>query len=270
MKKVLLYFGSFNPIHNGHIALAEYAIERELCDEVILIVSPQNPLKSKYELVADMARFEMTEIACATSKFPEQIKTSAIEFTLDRPSYSIDTLRYLTDNFGDNMDISILMGEDLILEIDRWKDYTEILDNYPIFVYPRGDKSAGAILDRVTYLKDAPKLDISSTAIRLELERGGNLDGVVNEGVLKYIKKSGLWTAASLIVMLTAQIESTPEVAELYVERGKRYYQHNEWGRAINDFNRAIKINPDYEEAKQFLAMAQEILIYRYKDIYNP
>ena len=272
MKKVLLYFGSFNPVHNGHIALAEYAVERELCDEVVLIVSPQNPLKAQYELVADFARFEMVEMACSASKYPERIKTSAIEFALERPSYTIDTLRYLTESVGDQMELSILMGEDLILEIERWKDYTEILDKYPIFVYPRGEQRASdEILERVTYLADAPKLAISSTLMRAEIEKGmNNLEDKMNKGVLRYIRLNGLWTPASYVIALTAQIELTPDNAELYLERGKRYYQHNEWGRAINDFNKALVLDADYEEARQFLGMAQEILTYRYTDIYNP
>lgn len=270
MKNVLLYFGSFNPIHNGHIALAEYAIENKLCDEIVLIVSPQNPLKPKYQLAADFARFEMAELACANSKYPEQIKPSAIEFTLESPSYTIDTLRYLTENFGSQMSLSILMGEDLILEIERWKEYESIFENYPIFVYPRADVRAEKYIDKVTYLKDAPRLDISSTMTRQSLEHGENVESMVDAQVLEYIRNNGLWTPASYIVALTAQIESTPDDALLYVERGKRYYQYNEWGKALNDFNAALKIDSDNEEAKQLIGLVEEILAFRYKDIYNP
>ena len=103
----MLYFGSFNPIHRGHIAIAEYAVEHRLCDEVILIVSPQNPHKAAPELAAELQRFEMAEIACAESRFSEQIKASAVEFVLERPSYTVNTLRYLSDNFGNEMRFSI-------------------------------------------------------------------------------------------------------------------------------------------------------------------
>ena len=85
-QRVALYFGSFNPIHNGHIAIAEYVIEQGLCDLLVMIVSPQNPLKQSSDLAADFARFEMAEAACASSKYPERIVASAIEFVLPRPS----------------------------------------------------------------------------------------------------------------------------------------------------------------------------------------
>ena len=83
MKSVALYFGSFNPIHKGHIALAEWVVEQGLCDELIFIVSPQNPLKSSTELAPEFSRYEMCEMACASSRYPEQIKVSAVEFVLN-------------------------------------------------------------------------------------------------------------------------------------------------------------------------------------------
>ena len=96
----MLYFGSFNPVHRGHIALAEYVVGQGLCDETVLVVSPQSPYKQAAELAPEMDRFEMAEIACAASKYPERIKPSVVEFLLPKPSYTIDTLRYLKENFG--------------------------------------------------------------------------------------------------------------------------------------------------------------------------
>ena len=133
----MLYFGSFNPIHKGHIALAEYAIEKGLCDEVVLVVSPQNPLKPAGQQAPELDRFSMAETACAASKYPDKIKPSVIEFMLDKPSYTIHTLRHLTENYGTQMRFSILMGDDLVPQLPEWKQYREIIDNYPIFVYPR-------------------------------------------------------------------------------------------------------------------------------------
>ena len=106
----MLYFGSFNPIHNGHIALAEYVIEQGLCDMVTLIISPQSPYKLEAEQVAELARFEMAELACQGSKYPDRITPSAIEMLLEKPSYTINTLRYLEEVAGDRMEFSILMG----------------------------------------------------------------------------------------------------------------------------------------------------------------
>ena len=93
MKRVMLYFGSFNPVHKGHIALAEYVVEQGLCDEAVLVVSPQSPYKRAAELAPEMDRFEMAERACAASRLPERIKPSVVEFLLPTPSYTIDTLR---------------------------------------------------------------------------------------------------------------------------------------------------------------------------------
>ena len=118
MKRVMLYFGSFNPVHKGHIALAEYAVRQALCDEVVLIVSPQSPYKAADELAPEMDRFEMAEIACAASEYPDRIKPSVVEFLLPKPSYTIDTLRYLKENFGSGMEFSILMGSDQIARLD--------------------------------------------------------------------------------------------------------------------------------------------------------
>ena len=86
MKRVMLYFGSFNPIHKGHIALAEYAVEKGLCDELVLVVSPQSPYKQAEELAPEMDRFEMAETACAASRYPDRIKPSVVEFLLPKPS----------------------------------------------------------------------------------------------------------------------------------------------------------------------------------------
>ena len=152
----MLYFGSFNPIHKGHIALAEYAIEKGLCDEVVLVVSPQNPLKPAGQQAPELDRFSMAETACAASKYPDKIKPSVIEFMLDKPSYTIHTLRHLTENYGTQMRFSILMGDDLVPQLPEWKQYREIIDNYPIFVYPRTGQPLPDLGGRITLLKGAP------------------------------------------------------------------------------------------------------------------
>lgn len=113
----MLYFGSFNPVHRGHIALAEYVVERDLCDELIMVVSPQNPLKQSGDLAPELERFAMAEIACGGSKYPDRIKPSVIEFMLERPSYTINTLRHLTSEYGSQMSFSVLMGGDLVEQL---------------------------------------------------------------------------------------------------------------------------------------------------------
>ncbi len=172
MKKVLLYFGSFNPIHKGHVAVAEYAVEEGVCDEVVLIVSPQNPLKPAAELLPEMERFEMTEKACEASRYPDRIKPSVIEFLLPKPSYTIDTLRYLEEHHADGVAFAILMGADLVPQLPQWKEWEAIVEKYPIYVYPRGEGRGESVSKKMTVLNDAPQVPISSTEIR-DLVRSG-------------------------------------------------------------------------------------------------
>ena len=193
MKRVLLYFGSFNPVHRGHIALAEYAVESNIADEVILIVSPQNPHKQSDELAAEFSRYEMCQAACQASKYPEKILVSAVEFTLPRPSYTIDTLKFLSENFGDKMAFSLLMGADNVERFDRWKSYEQILESYPIFVYPRRGYAVEKFADRVTVLADAPLFDYSATDVRTAITEGGNISEMVIPEVESYIKLNNIY-----------------------------------------------------------------------------
>ncbi len=270
MKKTLLYFGSFNPIHRGHLALAEYAIERGLAEEVILIVSPQNPHKQSANLAPEMDRFEMAEIACKGSKYPEQIKPSIIEFMLERPSYTVNTLRYLKENFSSQMEFSILMGCDLINTLERWREPDYILENFPILVYPRRGHQVEHFSDRITLLEEAPLADFSSTEVRSAIERGEPTEQMLPKEVEQYIRQKGLYSTAHRITALNQLIEAEPQNEALWLERGMCHYRRNEWGSALNDFRRTLEINPENQEAKQLTEMVQEILAYRYTDIYNP
>lgn len=269
-KRMLLYFGSFDPIHNGHIALAEYALERNLADEVALIISPQNPFKTDVLQTPEYTRYEMAEMATKESRFPQQIKPSVVEFVLEKPSYTIKTLDYLKKTCGDEMEFSIITGSDIWARFDEWKDYERILNEYKIYVYPRKGYEVEKFADRVTLLSDAPYVEFSSTEVRERAERGEDLSAYVSPSVAEYIKNNQLWTTAGNIVRLTSMIEAGDERALLYIERGKCFYRRNEWGKAINDFNHAMKLDPENEEARQLHDMIYEILSFRYKDIYNP
>ncbi|WP_010259330.1 nicotinate-nicotinamide nucleotide adenylyltransferase [Alistipes timonensis] len=269
MKRVMLYFGSFNPVHKGHIALAEYAVEQGLCDEAVLVVSPQSPYKAADELAPEMDRFEMAEIACAASEYPDRIKPSVVEFLLPKPSYTIDTLRYLKENFGSEMEFSILMGSDQIARLDGWKEYEKILE-YPVYVYPRRGEPAEGFEGRITLLADAPLQDFASTDVRDRIGQGEDTSEMLDEGVAAYICRKGLWSPAARIAALTARIAETPDDTALYIERGRLHYRMGEWGPALNDFNAVLRIDAEHVEARQFARMVQEILEFRYKDIYNP
>lgn len=270
MKHVVLYFGSFNPVHRGHIALAEWVAEHVDCDEVVLVVSPKNPLKPDDTLAPELDRFEMVERACARSRFADRIKPSVIEFLLEKPSYTIETLRYLTQNYGREMRFSVLMGADLIPQLERWRDYREILDRYPLLVYPRRGCEVTQYLDRITLLEEAPLCDYSSTDVRRALEQGDDASAMLAPEVLAYIREKRLWDPVRYAERLTLRIGEEPHDAALLIERGRWYYRRQEWGKALNDFNRALSLDPSLDEARQYAAQIEEILAFRYKDIYNP
>lgn len=159
------------------------------CDEVVLVVSPKNPLKADDSLAPELNRFEMAELACARSRFPERIKPSVIEFLLEKPSYTIDTLRYLSRNYGGQMRFSVLLGADLVPQLERWRDYREILDGYPLLVYPRRGFETTQYLDRITLLNEAPLCDFSSTEVRRALEQGDDASAMLTPEVLAYIRE---------------------------------------------------------------------------------
>ena len=193
MKRVALYFGSFNPIHKGHIALAEWVVEQGLCDELIFIVSPQNPFKEQEGLAPEFSRYEMCELACKASRYPEQIKVSAVEFVLEKPSYTINTLRYLRENFGSEMKFSILMGADNIENFDKWREYEEILRNYPLLVYPREGYSVEKFADKITFLSNAPLFDFAATDIRTMIAEGVDFRDKLSAEVAHYIIQNNLY-----------------------------------------------------------------------------
>ena len=262
-QRMMLYFGSFNPIHRGHIALAEYAVEHDLCDTVAMIISPQNPFKQNWTLAQEMDRYTMVEIACKESRYPEQIQPSVIEFLLEKPSYTINTLRHLSENYGQQMEFSILMGTDLINQLPLWREAEAIMADYDIYVYPRPGVEMEFKTERTTFLEDAPQHNYSSTEVRDAVERGEDVSEMVGQKVVSYIKEKRLWTTASKIAALTSAISADAGNAELYVERGKCYFRLKEWGSAINDFKRAEELAPEATEAKEFLKMTQEILEFR-------
>ncbi|MFI3323625.1 MAG: nicotinate (nicotinamide) nucleotide adenylyltransferase [Rikenellaceae bacterium] len=269
MKRVMLYFGSFNPIHHGHIALAEYVIERNLCDEVVLIVSPRNPLKDIADLAPEVDRFEMVEVACSVSRYPDRIKPSIIEFLLERPSYTINTLRHLSENYGGDSSFSILMGGDIIPQFDKWRSYEEILASYPIFVYPRRGERVELYLDKITLLEGAPLQNFSSTDVRRALTNGESVEQMLQMQVAEYISKKKLWQAKGELAELNSKISVDPSVENL-IARGKYHYRSNDFGKALNDFNKALAIDAFNTEATEFKGMIEEIFAFRHVDIYNP
>ena len=193
-QREVLYFGSFNPVHRGHIALAEWIIEQGLGDEVVLIVSPQNPHKQSDELAPEFSRYEMCQLACEASRYPDRIKVSAVELTLERPSYTINTLRFLSEQFGSQMEFSVLIGADNLASFDKWREAEEILSSYNVMVYPRSGYALDKFADRVTFLAEAPLHDYAATDVRTALRTGLSVSDKVIPAVERYIVQNKLYT----------------------------------------------------------------------------
>jgi nicotinate-nucleotide adenylyltransferase len=184
--KVGLLFGSFNPIHLGHLVIAEYFVSQGGMDEVWLMVSPLNPFKQAADLAPAEDRMEMVRLAVEDNI---ALKASDFEFSLPVPSYTIDTLEALDQHFPQH-NFYLLLGEDLLGGFTGWKEYQKILDRGKILVYPRNSSNSAQIELPVS---PAPRLDISSTYIRKCLSNGLSVTYLVPNAVLSYIKDKGLY-----------------------------------------------------------------------------
>jgi nicotinate-nucleotide adenylyltransferase len=161
--KVGLYFGSFNPVHIGHLIIASYFANYTPLQQVWFVISPQNPLKQSNSLINEHHRKHLIDLAIEGEK---KLRTSNIEFKLPRPSYTIDTLSYLADKYPQHQ-FSIIMGSDSFSNIERWKNFEIILKRYEVFIYKRPgfNVRSDMLTDRIKVF-DAPLLNISSTHIR--------------------------------------------------------------------------------------------------------
>ena len=188
--KTGLFFGSFNPIHIGHMAIANYITEYTDLREIWFVVSPHNPLKSKESLLDDRDRFHLVELAIGNDL---RFRVSDIEFGLPRPSYTIDTLTHLSEKYP-GRSFSLIMGEDNLNTLHKWKNAPELVRRYPLVVYPRlnpGRKSSRMLQDilgeaSVTEI-NAPLMEISGTFIRNGIREGRDLSWFVPTPAWKYI-----------------------------------------------------------------------------------
>ena len=191
-KKIGLFFGSFNPVHNGHLILAQYMAEHSDLDEVWLVLSPQNPLKERRSLAPDYDRLDLLEIALREHP---KLRTCDIEFRLPKPSYTIDTLTYLGEQYP-NFEFVLLLGADNIETLPRWKNYERLLASYAIYYYPRpGYQAPAEVLaqGRFSCVEGTPLMELSSTQIRQLLRQGKSIRYWVPEGVAKAIDSLGLY-----------------------------------------------------------------------------
>ena len=190
MAKTGLFFGSFNPIHVGHLIIASYMANFTDLDEIWLVVSPQNPLKNKKGLGNMYDRLEMARLATEQA---EHIKVSDIEFTLPQPSYTIDTLAYLHEKYP-SKEFVLIMGADNLVSFKKWKNYEVILNNYHIYVYPRpgSDVTEWENHPSVTFT-DTPQMEISSTFIRKALKETRNIQFLVPENVIAFMDSKNMY-----------------------------------------------------------------------------
>ena len=191
-KQIGLFFGSFNPIHIGHLILANHLAEHSALHEVWLVVTPQNPFKEKQSLLDNHLRLEMAELA--VDDYPK-LRTCNIEFHLPQPNYTVNTLTYLEEKYP-HANFALIMGEDNLKSFHKWKNYEYILANYPIYVYPRiseGDIPESLINHPKITRINAPIIELSATFIREELKVGRNIRPLLPEKVWQYIDKLGLY-----------------------------------------------------------------------------
>ncbi|MFP9097474.1 nicotinate (nicotinamide) nucleotide adenylyltransferase [Flavobacterium sp. RHBU_24] len=184
--KIGLYFGTFNPIHAGHLIIANHMAEYSGLDQVWLMVTPHNPLKKKSTLLDDHHRLQM--VFLATEEYPK-LKPSDIEFRLPQPNYTVNTLAHLQEKFPTH-EFSLIMGEDNLNSLHKWKNYEVLLQNHDIYVYPRintevisPEIATAARIHRI----DAPVIEISSTFIRNSIKEGKNVRPLLPEKVWQYV-----------------------------------------------------------------------------------
>ena len=190
--KIGLYFGTFNPIHVGHLIIANHMAEYSGLDQIWMVVTPHNPLKIKQTLLNDYQRLEL--VFLATEDYPK-IKPSDIEFKLAQPNYTVNTLAHLKDKFPENT-FSLIMGEDNLNSLHKWKNYEVILENHPIYVYPRihaeSEKSIVKNHINIHYI-NAPVVEISSTFIRENIKKKKNVQPLLPAKVWEYIDHNNLY-----------------------------------------------------------------------------
>lgn len=184
--KVGLFFGSFNPIHVGHMVLANYFLEFTDLDKIWFVVSPQNPLKEKKTLLSEHHRLQLVRLAIEDNP---NMKASDIEFKLPQPSYTINTLTYLKEKYP-QYHFVLIMGEDNLQNFHKWKNYEEILKQYEVYVYPRKDSQANDLFKQEKVKRvNAPVMEVSSTFIRESIKNKKDVRYFLSPAVWQYIQE---------------------------------------------------------------------------------
>lgn len=193
MKKTGLFFGTFNPIHIGHLVIANHLAEFSDLGEVWFVVTPRSPFKAKASLLDNHHRYQM--VFEAVREYPK-LGLTDIEFKLPQPNYTIDTLTHLREQYGEARQFALIMGEDNLKGFHKWKNYEAILQYYDLYVYPRISESKvpQALQDhpRIHWV-DAPVMEISATFIRKQHKAGKNIRPLLPEAVWKYMDEMNFY-----------------------------------------------------------------------------
>ena len=262
-KRVALLMGSFNPVHCGHLAVARYVLAQDLAEEVWLVVSPRNPFKDAADLAPFEDRLAMVRLALEEIGEP-RLRACDAEAALPRPSYTIHTVEHLQESYP-GVQFIILAGSDIADQLPRWYRSDELRRMVRFLIYPRNSGEASP------EMANAPMYGIDSTSVRKSVMEGLPLEaGVVPQSVSDYIRAKKLYVMNRTIEQWTELIAEKPETADYYFERGRLYYRNNDFGKAANDFNRALGIDPGHTAARQMREMTEAIFNFRNFDIYNP
>ncbi len=193
MKKTGLFFGTFNPIHIGHLVIANHFAEFTDLEEVWFVVTPKSPFKAKQTLLENHHRYQM--VYEAVREYP-RLKVSDVEFGMPEPNYTIDTLNHLSERYGKEREFALIMGEDNLKGFHKWKNHEAILQYYPLYVYPRiSDQKVPESLKSHPHIKrvDAPVMEISATFIREQHKAGKNIRPLLPEAVWKYMDEMNFY-----------------------------------------------------------------------------
>lgn len=249
MALTALYFGSFNPLHNGHLAVAEYVVREGFADEVWLVVSPHNPHKSTTELAPEGERLEMARRAVDGIA---GVEVCDVEFSLPRPSYTINTIEHLKRLYPER-EFAILGGGDVAATIATWREGERLVAENRILIYPRGENDWFG--EPFKMLPNAPKMTISSTEVREKISAGVEWRSLVPQVVAEYITTKQLYMENNI---------------EQELALGKEAFAKSDFGAAKNHFGAVLRMDGANSEAEQWLDMIEEILAFRHKDYYNP